>query len=288
MEAFSFPEFPGELNVTRVLEDHEGNLWVGTTTGLVRLEPKRIKVYSRRDGLPSDDTLAVTKGADGTIWVGTEAGVSRIREGKVENIPPPEAGGNWKSIGVFLADKQDTLWVGWSGPDLARLQEGTWQKVRGPAEIGNTKDLKAIHEDHEGRMWVSTGNGVLCNDDGKWSNFSTNNGLSHRDVRVIYQDSRGEMWFGTYGGGLNRLEDGKFTAYKTGRGDRNNRAWWIHEDVDGVFWVGSEDGLNRFVPPENQKAESRNEQSRLTSAATSEWSGRFFTSRRCRVWARTW
>jgi signal transduction histidine kinase len=74
--------------------------------------------------------------------------------------------------------------------------------------------------------------------------------LSHADVRVIYQDRRGAMWFGTYGGGLNRLQDGQITTYATTLGDYNNRAWWIHEDEDGVFWVGSRSGLNRFMPPE--------------------------------------
>ena len=49
-----------------------------------------------------------------------------------------------------------------------------------------------------------------------------------------------------------------------------------------MFWVGSEDGLNRFVPPgvdqsRKQKAESRNGQSLLTSAATGESGGCFFT-----------
>jgi len=98
-------------------------------------------------------------------------------------------------------------------------------------------------------MWIATGERVLCNDGGHWSSFSTNNGLSHRDVRLVHQDRRGDLWFGTFGGGLNRFKDGRFTSYKTGRGEMNNRAWWIHEDADGVFWVGSEDGLNRFVPP---------------------------------------
>ena len=265
LEPFAAPEFPEDLNVTRVLEDREGDLWVGTTTGLFRLEPKRIRAYSRREGLRNDDTQAVTQGADGTIWVGTAAGLSGIRAGKVENVKAPQEGREWGRIGVFLADRHDAVWVAWPGPHLARFRGGEWQMLPAPGEIGDGQDLKALFEDRQGRIWLGIRTAVLCRDGEQWSSYSTNQGLSHGDARAIYQDRRGDMWFGTYGGGLNRLKDGRFTAYKTNRGEHNNRAWWIHEDTDGVFWVGTEDGLNRFVPAgaeqsRKQKAESRNGQ----------------------------
>ena len=249
LEPFAAPDMPSGLVVTHLLEDREGDLWVGTKTGLLRLEPKRIRVYSRRDGMRSDDTLAVAKGAEGTIWVGTAEGVSGMRNGQVTNLPPPEGPGTWKRVPVFLAGRGNALWVGWGGSRLAGFREGQWTWLHTPAALGNMDYLKAMYEDRTARTWLANGERVLCNDGGRWSSFSTNNGLSHADVRVIYQDRRGDLWFGTFGGGLNRLKDGRFTSYKTDRGEPNNRAWWIHEDADGLFWVGSEDGLNRFVPP---------------------------------------
>jgi signal transduction histidine kinase/ligand-binding sensor domain-containing protein len=276
LKPFEAQEFSTELNVSRLLEDQEGNLWVGSTTGLFRLEPKRLRVYSRRDGLRNDDAQTVTEGADGTIWVGTAEGVSGIRDGKVSNLPVPKAGESWPKVPVLLADQQNALWLGWRYHDLARFYQGRWWNVSVPSKGGASGDLKAIFEDRQGRIWIGAADGgLLCQDRGQWTYLTTTNDPSHGDVRVIYQDRRGDVWFGTYGGGLICLHEGKFTAYKTSRGEHNNRAWWIHEDAEGLFWVGTEDGLNRFVPPgaqqsRNQKAESRNEKA-------TDRAGRFFT-----------
>ena len=82
---------------------------MGSTTGLFRLEPKRLRVYSRRDGLRNDNAQAVAEGADGTIWVGTAEGVSGIREGRIEYLSSPEANEGWQKVTVLLAGRQSAL-----------------------------------------------------------------------------------------------------------------------------------------------------------------------------------
>ena len=280
LEPFEASEFSEVMNVNGLLEDHEGNLWVGSPTGLYRLEPKRLRVYARREGLRNDDTQAVAEGADGTIWVGTAEGASSIRDGKVSNLPVPEAGAGWQKVTVLLAGQQDALLVAWRDHYLARFRQGGWQSVTLPPQGGAPGDLKALFEDREGRLWIGAADGgVLCRDGDQWTYLTATNGLPCVDVRVIHQDRRGDLWFGTFGGGLSRLKEGKFTAYKTNRGDHNNRAWWIHEDAVGVFWVATEEGLNRFTPPgvEQSRKEASESRKQKVESRNRENEGRFFT-----------
>jgi ligand-binding sensor domain-containing protein/two-component sensor histidine kinase len=277
LQPFSAPEFPTALNITRLLEDLEGNLWVGSTSGLFRFEPKRLKVYSKRDGLKDDEVQAVTESPDGTIWAGTADGISAIREGKVINLSPPEADLDWgNKVSVFLADRQNQLWVGRQTNSLACFTEGQWKEYPCPQALGITPYLSALYEDRDGRIWVGTRRRIVCEDRDQWTSFPGTNDLSAVDVRVIHQDRKGDMWFGTFGGGLNRLRDGKLTAYTTLRGEYNNRAWSIHEDGDGVFWIGSEDGLNRFIPPDEDTRVTATSALRIPNSSL-PLSGRFFT-----------
>ena len=231
-------ENPDGLRVACWLEDYEGNLWVGCKTGLLRLEPKRVRSYSSRDGLRNEDAKVVTESPDGTIWVVTAGGLSSIRQGEVDNQSSPLA---------LAADNLGRVW-GFMPDTLDRLDsEATWTIPTPPnlPQLG----FKVVYEDRDHHIWLGTGHGVLRLEGTQWNYIPMTNSTSRADVRVIHQDRRGDMWFGTYGSGLWRFRDGHLTQFLTDRGPENNRAWWIHEDADGIFWIGSEEGLNRFVPP---------------------------------------
>jgi signal transduction histidine kinase/ligand-binding sensor domain-containing protein len=282
MVPFPGLSWPAVSEVTELLEDHEGNLWVGTTEGLFRLEPRHLCVISRANGLSSDNTLTVTQGHDGTVWVGSTAGIAGIREGQVTNLPPLDPALGQVVASFMCADREGHFWAWASAGGLMTFDSGGWRCLGFPAGTGGLGSPHALYEDQQARLWIGFERGAACLGQEPPPVYTWTNGPFDGDVRVIHEDIRGDLWFGTYGGGLKRLHDGRITTFATTNGSYNNRAWWIHEDVDGVFWVGSQNGLNRFEPPgvgqiRNPKSEIRNPSTPVTSPAPNNTPGRFFT-----------
>lgn len=58
-------------NVYRVLEDHEGFLWITTDAGIVRFDGKNFQLYTTQNGVPDNEVLYIEKEKDHRIWIGS-------------------------------------------------------------------------------------------------------------------------------------------------------------------------------------------------------------------------
>ncbi|HUQ33652.1 MAG TPA: two-component regulator propeller domain-containing protein, partial [Pyrinomonadaceae bacterium] len=79
-------------NIPRVItEDEKGQLYVGTTRGIDRLDPATgsIKHYSTVDGLAANETTAALRDRRGMLWFGSPLGLSRFQPIAEQTTPPP-------------------------------------------------------------------------------------------------------------------------------------------------------------------------------------------------------
>ncbi|HYO62570.1 MAG TPA: two-component regulator propeller domain-containing protein [Pyrinomonadaceae bacterium] len=232
--------------VRAVVEDREGNVWLGTGgKGLHRFKPRQVTAYATDEGLSDSGFIPVTDDGEGGVWLGG-AGLFRFRDGKFTRLAFDAA------VRSLHRDAAGTLWVGTDGKGLYRVEGGRLVAHHlSNASLAGVA-VGAINSDREGHLWVGTGGdegqegGLYRLKDGAATLYRTSEGLVSNDVRFIAADRRSALWVGTTGG-LSRFQDGRFTNYTTEQGLSNNYVRDVYEDADGALWIGTYGGgLNRL------------------------------------------
>lgn len=235
----------GDL-VWSMFEDREGNLWVGTSDGgLNRFKDGKFTTYTTSDGLSDNNVRSVFEDHEGNLWIATGRGIDLYRDAKWTAVRTSREMDNDLTWAVY-EDRRENLWIAGDHTGLGRLSMGK-KGLSGP-EFFPLDFARAFYEDHEGNLWVGTrGNGLHRFSDGRFTSYTTANGLSNNTAWAILEDHEHALWIGTDGGGLNRFKDGRFTSFTTRNGLSHDSILSLHEDRAGSLWIGTwGGGLNRY------------------------------------------
>ena len=82
---------------------------------------------------------------------------------------------------------------------------------------------------------------------GRWSRFSTADGLPNNQVYDLQFTPDGILWLATFNG-ISRFDGQTFDNLWESDGLINNRVFCIFYDRDGMLWFGTETGASRFDP----------------------------------------
>ncbi|HTB15492.1 MAG TPA: two-component regulator propeller domain-containing protein [Bryobacteraceae bacterium] len=230
--------------VTALFEDREGNLWIGGPRGIERLGDSAFITYSTPEGLPTDGSNPVFVDTEDRLWF------------------PPVSGGLWWAKGTghgqvtldgldrdliySLAGGNRDLWIGRQKGGLTRLRlDGnkidarTFTKSDGLAE----DSVYSVYRARDGSVWAGTlsaGVSVLRN--GKFTNYTADQGLASSTVASILEDSEGTMWFATPSG-ISSLSKGLWESYGGRDGLPSENIACLFQDSTGVLWTGTAAGI---------------------------------------------
>lgn len=161
----------------------------------------------------------------------------------VHNVWQIEQGLPQNSIHGIVQTHDGYLWLG-TEEGLARF-DGVRFVV---FDRSNTPELKsniinALLQDHNGILWIATrGGGINRFENGKFSSFTSADGLASDAVSSLCEAPDGSIWIGTFGGGVSRFHHGKFTNFTTNNGLANNTVVAVEADHDGNIWIGTRGG----------------------------------------------
>jgi len=229
--------------VTSLLVDREGSVWIGTRGGLDRLRRGAVATFTPRNGGPPfPDPGALLLDRRGRFVVaGATTGLVIGLPGAWAPLPGAEAAVRRKIW--TIAQGKRGIWVG--GDDTLRLyRDGAAVQAYTARDGLAGKWMLAVAEDSLENVWVGTNQGLFRLTRGRGHTFSALNGLPNTYVRALFVDRRGAVWAGT-NGGIARVAGDSVTSWGPAEGLAGPLVFTIRESQDGAIWIGTSGGLTR-------------------------------------------
>lgn len=264
------PESIADDDVTTVLEDRAGMVWVGSWGGgLSRFKaaPTPVRpgtgfVHFMPDNNPGslndEDIWTLFEDREGVIWVGTvDGGLNRFdRESGTFRIYRHDPGDPGSIMSNWVLDiwqePSGKFWVATTG-GMSRFDpaSGRFDNYPVQAPVGMTA-VYAIQPDGAGGYWLATRSGLALFEPltRTYTFWQERDGLADDYVLSLLKDRSGDLWMGT-GTGLSRFdpETRVFRNYDVHDGLQAGEFSVAHlETRSGEFLFGGVSGFNVFHP----------------------------------------
>ncbi|UNK47934.1 histidine kinase [Lysobacter sp. S4-A87] len=273
----------------QVLEDREGNIWVGTEVGLDRFRPATLIAEAALDS-PAEFGDKLLGASDGSVYIGQARTIHRVRPGGMpeailRDVVEPES----------LCEAPDgAIWMGFENQILVWANGSIRQTIERPDKDANHNIIYDCAFDASGDYWISAaGSGLHRYGNGHWEtvlqpghvvDFFPTTMVRTPQGGVVVQSGDRLIWvrgsaqaithldFGGSGLKVLTLQDAGDWVYSAGsfglarhRPGRTETAWapevslgsrinGIVQTPDGDTWLAYPKSLARFRPQELERA----------------------------------
>ncbi|HEX5431950.1 MAG TPA: two-component regulator propeller domain-containing protein [Bryobacteraceae bacterium] len=225
------------FGISSVLEDRDGNIWVGTDKGLARLEGGRFRTRVEPGEQPRVSVNCLFEDREGDLWIGSSIGLIRLQDNVFTVYGKPEG---------LVSDKADTVYQDHRGRIWAGFVNGGMTVVsgRGAKPVAFGPDMPhgrvfSIHETREGELLVSAREGLFRLKEGRARIFVPPDPLGRKSVYDALEGPDGTIWL-ALPDGLGEIRGGSFRILIPAGATRDKYPITLAEARDGSLWVGTE------------------------------------------------
>jgi signal transduction histidine kinase/ligand-binding sensor domain-containing protein len=204
-----------------LIEDQQGNLWVGDRYGGLFLlvanpnvsRPIVARQYANKDGLGCVRIVSLYEATDGRIWIGADCGLAELL---------PDAGGSSRRVSMAL----------------------------GSEELSDPR-IWALAEDIHGNIWIGTANGAVKVARGGFTTYTEADGLGSKVICSIMETRSGELCVYTksaHQAFINRFDGKRFIASKLNLPSRvrTDECGLCLQDRESRWWLFADNQLLRY------------------------------------------
>ena len=228
--------------VHRIIQAHDGYIWLATDGGLVRFDGIEFTVFDNKNtpAIKSNQIRDLSEDSQGNLWLSTPQGLIREKNNEFTAFTAADGLSTGAVLSTF-GDRSGTIWIVTTG-GLNSYRDGKFTEYN--AQNGLASDsIETLIEDRQGSIWIGSSDGLTRFKDGVFTNYKDLAG-TRTSVRVLMEDTKGRIWIGTPAG-LYELSGGTISVYTVLNGLSNDTIASLAEDIAGRIWVGTLNGLNR-------------------------------------------
>jgi diguanylate cyclase (GGDEF)-like protein/PAS domain S-box-containing protein len=254
-------------NVVRsILQNQNGNIWLGTTTGITILssDEKLLFTYNAQNnvnfGLESSHILSLFIDSNNSIWVGTYSGglyrynadSSEIKLFNKEPIEPEElseiplqskvSGLSGKIVWGLSEDSNGKIWIGTQSNGLNQLDTDNYEFKQFLSEFEH--NIWALKIDEADRIWIASSGGLFI--------YQQSSATELKLVKILFQGKDiirlsyffGRIWLSSENGIVNWIDPKNLQVNQINLANNKiNSIEPLFVDVDKNLWLNTNLGM---------------------------------------------
>lgn len=239
----SVPAAVRTRKVLTMIRDRDQNVWIGTDSGLFRVNSEGVSASESKSG-NSGEVTALFEDREGNLWAGGKGEIERLRDGAFVSYSVGSLQN--ESSGPIYVDEKGQAWFAPFEGGLHWLKDG---KTGNVTNDGLNEDVVYSITGRENELWIGRQRGGLTHLRYGGGSISTKtytqaDGLAENGVYAVYESRDGSVWAATLNGGVSEYANSHFVTYSKANGLASDTIASIAESDDGTMWFGTPNGLN--------------------------------------------